>query len=90
MLGDVGGELLRVGIDKEGNKKYSAAVGTKGYKWLESEVVKTLNKESDIDFSYFRKMVDDAVTSISKYGDFEWFVSNDEYIAPPFNGGRVY
>ena len=29
------------------------------------------------------KLVDDAVKTISKYGDFEWFVSEDPYIAKP-------
>lgn len=84
-----GGELLRIGVDKQGNEKYSAATGSKGYRWLESEVVKTLEKESDIDRNYYIKMVDEAATSISQYGDFEWFVSNDPYIAPPFSGGRI-
>lgn len=70
-----GGELLREAKDKDGNVKYAAATGTKGYFWLESEVVKTLGKENDIDRSYYDKMVDDAVEAISKYGDFEWFVA---------------
>ena len=84
-----GGELLRIGQDKEGNIKYSAATGSKGYRWLESEIVKTLGKEKDIDRNYYINMVDDAVTSISQHGDFEWFVSSDPYVAPPFVGGRV-
>ena len=60
------------------NGKYYAVTGTKGYRWLESEVVKTLGKEDDIDISYYNKLVNDAVDSISKYGDFNWFVSKDE------------
>ena len=86
-----GGELLREGKDKEGNVKYSAATGSKGYRWLESEMVKTLEKTDDINREYYDKMVDDAVDTISKYGDFEWFVSNDPYIPkeeddePPFD-----
>lgn len=63
-----GGVLLR---EKDG--KYSAASGSKGYRWLESEMVKTLGKKSDIDISYYRKMVDDAIDTIAKYGDFEAF-----------------
>ena len=35
-----------------------------------------------IDESFYRKLVDDAVTAISQYGDFEWFVSDDPYISP--------
>lgn len=72
-----GGELLREGTDKEGNVKYSSATGAKGYRWLESERVRTLGKESDIDRSYYDKLVDNAVAEISKYGDFEWFVADD-------------
>ena len=72
-----GGELLREGKDKEGNVKYSAATGSKGYRWLESEMVKTLEKDGDIDRAYYNKLVDDAVKTISQYGDFEWFVSDD-------------
>lgn len=75
-----GKELLRESKDKEGNVKYAAATGTKGYLWLEAEVVKTSHKEADIDRSYYDKMVDDAVITISKYGDFEWFVSDDPYV----------
>ena len=71
-----GGVLLR---EKDG--KYYAATGTKGYRWLESEMVKELGNEDDVDRSYYNKLVDDAVETISKYGDFEWFVSDDE-VAP--------
>lgn len=63
---------------REQDGKYNAVTGTKGYRWLESEMVKELGKESDIDKSYYRTLVDEAVESISKYGDFEWFVSDDE------------
>lgn len=67
-----GGILLR---EKDG--KYSAATGSKGYRWLESEDVKNLGKADCIDLEYYNKQVDQAVKDISKYGDFEWFVSND-------------
>ena len=76
-----GGELLREATDKDGNLKYAAATGTKGYRWLESETVKLLGKEKDIDLSYYNKMVDAAVEAISQYGDFEMFVSDDD-VAP--------
>ena len=69
--------LLREGKDRYGNIKYSAVTGSKGYFWLESETVKAAKKEDDIDRSYYDKMVDAAVETISSYGDFEWFVSND-------------
>jgi energy-coupling factor transporter ATP-binding protein EcfA2 len=68
--GGGGGLLLR---EKEG--KYYAAGGSKGYRWLEAEVVKQLAKQDTIDRTYYGKLVDDAMGNISKYGDFEWFVS---------------
>ena len=64
---------------KQGNKYY-AATGTTGYRWLETAMVKELGKEKDIDRSYYDKLVDEAIESISQYGDFEWFVSDDPYI----------
>lgn len=81
--GKGGGELLR----DSNNGKFSAVQGTKKpgkikkgeaetYFWLESENVKLLNKEDDIDLDYYRHLVDEAVETISKYGDFEWFVSD--------------
>ncbi len=72
-----GGELVREGKDKDGNLKYSSATGAKGYRWLESEMVRTLCKEDDIDRSYYDKLVNDASDVISKYGDLEWFLSNE-------------
>lgn len=60
--------------------KYDAVNGSKGYRWLESDMVKELGKEGDIDMSYFNGLVDGAVEAISKHGDFEWFVSDDPYI----------
>ena len=66
-----GGILLR---EKDG--KYYAAAGTKGYRWLESETVRQLHNEASIDKSYYQKLVDDAVETISQYGDFEAFVAD--------------
>lgn len=65
-----GGLLMR---EKDG--KFSFTAGAKGYRWLESEVVKTLGKEDDIDLRYYAAMVDDAVATISEYGDFEAFAT---------------
>ena len=67
-----GGLLMR---EKDG--KYYAATGSKGYRWLESEMVRELGKQDDIDLGYYNKLVDEAVHDISEFGDFEWFVSED-------------
>ena len=72
-----GGSLVRQCTDKDGNTKYNSVTGSKGYLWMESEIVKTLGKEDSIDRSYYNKMVDEAVQTISQYGDFEQFVSDD-------------
>lgn len=73
-----GGWLCREAVDKRtGNKKYVSATGAKGYRWMESEMVRELGKESQIDISYYTSLVDEAVDAISQYGDFEWFVSDD-------------
>lgn len=74
-----GGELVRESTDKEGNVKYSSATGAKGYRWLESETVKLLNKQKEIDRSYYDSLVDGAIETISKYGDFERFVADEPY-----------
>ncbi len=65
-----GGVLMR---EKDG--KYYAATGTKGYRWLEAEVVKDLHMEKDVDTSYHDALVSKAIEHISKFGDFDKFVS---------------
>lgn len=64
-----GGVLLR---EKDG--KYYAATGSKGFRWLESETVKVLEKQDDIDRLYYDKLCDEAIASISEFGDFNWFI----------------
>ena len=59
--------------------KYNAVGGTKGYRWLEAETVKNLKMEDCIDKSYYTTFVDAAIQDIAKYGDFEWFVSDEPY-----------
>jgi len=66
-----GGILLR---EKEG--KYSAATGTKGFRWLESETVSLLGKENDIDFRYFDDLVKGALSNLKKFGDTDWFLGD--------------
>ena len=57
-----GGILYRM---KDG--KYYAVTGTTGYRWLESEMVKTIGNMEEIDRNYYRKLVDDAASEISSY-----------------------
>lgn len=78
-----GGLLCR---EKDG--KYYSATGAKGYRWLESEMVFELNKLNDIDESHFKALADTAIDTIKKYGDYEWFVSDDPYIGPDLIPGE--
>ena len=78
-----GGLLMR---EKDG--KYYSATGAKGYRWLESEVVKQLGKIDDIDEKHFIEMADAAIETIKKYGDYEWFVSDDPYVGPEYIPGE--
>lgn len=78
-----GGLLCR---EKDG--KFYSATGAKGYRWLESETVLENNLQDAIDEKHFIEMADDAIDTISKFGDFEWFVSDDEYIEPEYAIGE--
>ena len=78
-----GGLLMR---EKDG--KYYSATGTKGYRWLESEMVFELNKLNDIDESHFKALADAAIDTIKKYGDYEWFVSDGRYTPPIYLEGE--
>ena len=71
IAGKGGGQLMRRNGDGTG---YGAVGGTKGYRWLESSLVKNLGKEDDIDRSYYQRLADDAVNDISKFGSFNEFV----------------
>lgn len=75
-----GGELLC----KRDNGTYAGVAGSVGYRWMESEVIRKVYPDpiSIVDRDYYTKLVDAAVDAINKYGDFEWFVSDDPGIAP--------
>jgi hypothetical protein len=75
--GKGGGQLVRV-MDPESDK-HAAVQGTKGFYWLESEMVETLGKEDDIDMSYFETLVNEAIDNLAKYGDVEWFLDGSDY-----------
>ena len=75
-----GGVLYR---EKDG--KYYAVTGTSGYRWLESEIVKSQGKDGDVDISYYEKLAKEAIATIEKFDSYENFIS-DNFIAPPFTG----
>ena len=83
--GNNAGVLYRV---NEG-KKYAAS-GSTGFRWLESEKVKEFDKMDCIDYKFYNKLADDAIDVISKYTDFEWFVSDEPYIPPEPTPGFMH
>ncbi len=73
-----GGYLMR----QQDVDKYTSVTGTKKpdgtrYRWMESQMVLDLNKQDQIDKSYYNRMCDEAIDTIEKYGDFERFVSEE-------------
>lgn len=67
--GKGGGTLVRQKDDK-----FYAVGGTKGFKWLEAEMVKDLNKQKDVDNRYYDELVEAAMLQIAKFGDPVWFI----------------
>jgi hypothetical protein len=57
------------------NDKYVAVSGSKGYRWLDVEMVKELNKEKDIDMVYYEIMAEDALKHIAEFGDVDQFLN---------------
>lgn len=71
--------------------KYSSATGAKGFRWLESDIVREQGLEAYIDREYYENMCHTAMGDIIALGDYTWFVSNDPYISPKYeNGHPVY
>lgn len=62
-----GGRLLR---RKDG--VFHSASGAKNHFWQEAAIVRELKQQEFIDYSYFSKLVDDALTNLGRYGDTEW------------------
>ena len=78
-----GAFLMReAGVRDDGETIYNSVTGAKDYRWLDSEMVYNLHLEDSIDSSYIDKKVDDAADTIAKYGDLEWFVSDDGGMPP--------
>lgn len=86
---DCGGGLLTRVAD---TGKHHSVTGAKDYRWLEAEYIQNSGLENCIDQGYYRKLVDQAVDDISKYGDFELFVGgrNTEDWSPVPCGDMKY
>jgi len=67
-------KLTLKGKAPEEPSEYAFVGGAKGYRWLEAETVRILKKEDCVDRSYYNNLVDDAIDTISKFGDVHVFV----------------
>lgn len=70
--------------------KYASATGSKDYRWMEAEVVKQTGCERFIDISYYEKLAEDAIDTISEFGDFDWFANGGQPVAEHGNGKSIY
>lgn len=69
----IGGYLLRINKDAEGNEKVYAVTDTKGWQWAEAEAVQKLGAEDKIDYSYFEDKVNKARKALDNAGyDAPW------------------
>lgn len=79
--GSGGGLLMRNDSDSDGK---SFVTGTKGYRWVESETLQHNDRWKEfIDIRYFRSLVDEAITAIGQFGDFEMFAKGEEGVILP-------
>lgn len=67
-IGFDGGILVR---EKDG--KYSAATGSKGFRWREGETLKSADRMDMIDMKYFESLAETAKEAINKFGNFDIF-----------------
>lgn len=68
--GKGGGVLVRDN-DKDG---YVAVTGTKNYRWLETETVRALGIEDNIDTEYYESLVHKAIKTIACFGNAADFI----------------
>lgn len=68
------GILLRENTNRE---TYDSAPNSSGYRWMESEMVRSLGKENFINKKYFETKCDEAINDISKYCDFYQFTQSE-------------
>lgn len=64
VAGSGGGILYR-----QAEGKYYALAGTKGYRWLESEMVKNLDMADRIDQSFYEALAQEAIKTINEIGN---------------------
>lgn len=60
------------------NGKFDSVTGAKGYRWMEAENAKLLGLQEEYSREYFSKLIDDAISSINTFGDFERFIDTSK------------
>ena len=68
---------------RENKDKFDSAPNSSGTRWMEAEMVRMLEKEDGINIKWFDELCDEAINDISEFGDYYWFVSEEEYKSPP-------
>lgn len=71
-----GAELVKEVSKPSGKIGMDSVTGTKGYRWKEAITVKNVCEE-DIDTSYYESLANQAIETISLYGDYYQFVEVD-------------
>lgn len=69
-----GGRLVAERVKKDGSVGFDSVVGTSDFRWMEAANVKD-TCEDIIDTTYYNKLVDAAIDTITKYGDYYAFVA---------------
>ena len=84
-----GGMLMRESLNKKtGEQTFVSVSESTGYRWLESEMVRTMGWEDRIDKHFYSSLVDSAIAAMSVYGDVEQFIESKEFIPdnmPPWD-----
>lgn len=78
--GTGGGWLL---VKRNNSNKYDAVSGTKGYRWMEAEKGKLLEKENCYNRKYFDEQVDKVIKAINTFGSFDRFIDLSRPYVPP-------
>ena len=66
-----GGGVLVKDNEKEG---YAAVTGTKDYRWLEAETVRTFGRKDDIDEEYYKSLARKVIKTIENFGNAKDFI----------------
>lgn len=73
------------GKPKPEPNRYGSVTGADGYRWLNAEVVKGMPNWKDmVDMRYYQTLVDDAIETISQYGDFDQFINYRNVVSEDF------